>query len=139
MIVLDTNVMSAMMTLDSEPEVLHWLRHQNPRELAVPAPTLFEIRFGIEIKPAGRRRRSLEAALGEVLALLDNRILPFDGRAAALAAQVRARQKKVGRTVEIPDSLIAGVALSFDAAIATRNVAHYQQTALVVINPWHGR
>ena len=138
MILLDSNVVSALMELELHPEVRAWLRGQKRHNLGLPAPSLFEVRFGIDSRPLGRRRKALQAALDEVLALVDGRVLPLDARGALLAAEVRARQRKRGITAEVPDTLIAGVALSFDAEIATRNVSDFKETGVTLINPWEG-
>lgn len=139
MIVLDTNVISAAMCIDTEPEIVAWLDRQPPDELWITAVTVFEVRFGIAILPAGRRRRALEAAFA--LALrddLENRILPFDRRAADAAGDIAARRRASGNPVDVRDTQIAGIVTVHSATLATRNVSLFQDLSVPVVNPWDG-
>lgn len=139
MIVLDTNVISAAMRIDTEPEIVAWLDRQPPDELWITAVTVFEVRFGIAILPAGRRRRALEAAFA--LALrddLEDRILPFDRRAADAAGDFAARRRASGNPVVVRDTQIAGIVTVHSATLATRNARHFQDLSVPVVNPWDG-
>jgi toxin FitB len=137
MIVLDSNVVSALMRIESEPAVAAWLAHQNIERLVTTAPTFFEIQFGIEAKPQGRRRRALEESFASVIdGVLARRILTFDEAAAAAGARARAIQRRRGLTASVPDSQIAGIAMFHGHAIATRNVADFAHLGLPLINPW---
>ena len=135
---LDTNVISELRRPTCDAQVRAWADSQLPTSLYLSRVTIAEIRYGIEIKPQGRRRRALEAALDAVLALVDRRVLPLDERSATFAAEIRATQKKAGITVETPDNLIAGIARSFEASVATRNVADFRRAGVTVTNPWRG-
>ena len=137
MIVLDSNVVSALMCIESEPTVANWLTRQAIDRLATTAPTIFEIRFGIEAKPQGRRRRALEDAFATVIeGLLAKRILAFDEAAAAASARARAIQRRRGITASIPDSQIAGIAMVHGFPLATGEVADFAHLGIPVINPW---
>jgi predicted nucleic acid-binding protein len=41
-----------------------------------------------------------------------------------------------GRPVDVRDTLIAGIAVAREAAIATRNTRHFEDLPITVINPW---
>jgi predicted nucleic acid-binding protein len=98
---------------------------------------VFEISFGIEKMSKGRRRRALETAFDEVIVkALGHRIVGFDTAAANAAARARASQIRQGINAEIPDSQIAGIALSLGAAVATRNTADFAGLGLQIVNPW---
>jgi predicted nucleic acid-binding protein len=60
MILLDTNVLSAIMRIDKEPAVLVWLDRQDVDTFFVPALVVFEIEYGIACVPSGRDRRTLK-------------------------------------------------------------------------------
>ena len=60
MIVLDTNVVSALMRREPDPTVVEWLDGLPPESVWTTAITVFEVRLGLEILAAGRRRRQLE-------------------------------------------------------------------------------
>jgi toxin FitB len=137
MILLDSNVVSALMRLHLEPAVLAWLGTQTVERLFISTPTVFELRFGIEAKPQGRRRRTLQAAYDEIVGgQFTDRIMSFDRASAIAAGHARARQQKRGRTVSIPDSLIAGIALTLGMEIATRDIDDFAGLGIKLVNPW---
>lgn len=137
MILLDTNVLSALMRRKSDPVVVAWLDSQPPESIWTTAITVFEIRFGIEILSSGRQRRSLENAFAQALERdFDGRVLPFDQPAAQAAGAIAAERRRAGRTVEIRDVQIAGIAAARKAMLATRNTRHFEEVGINVINPW---
>ena len=137
MIILDTNVLSALMRPRSEELVEAWFNGIAPERVWTTSITLFEVRFGLEILPASRRRRRLEDALTMLFNEdLEGRILPFDDRSAVCAAEIAARERQGGRSLEIRDLQIAGIASARRAALATRNVKHFDGLGLTLVNPW---
>src|SRR5262245_39469511 len=110
-----------------DPVVVAWLDSQPPESVWTTSVTVFEIRFGLEILGSGRRRRSLEDAFALMLEEdFEGRILSFDEPAAESAARIAAERRRLGRPVEIRDVQIAGIAAARKAAIATRNVRHFE-------------
>lgn len=137
MILLDTNVISALMQREPEPVVVAWLDAQPPESIWTTSVTLFEVRFGLELLAAGRRRRSLEEAFSKMIEEdFEGRVAPFDESAAHTAGRIAAERRQLGRSIEIRDVQIAGIALARKAAIATRNVRHFEGLGPVLINPW---
>jgi len=97
---------------------------------------VFEIRFGLEVLASGRRRRSLEDAFSKMLEEdFEGRVVPFDEAAAQSAGRIAAERRRLGRTVEIRHVQIAGIAAARRAAIATRNVRHFEGLGLELIDP----
>ncbi len=137
MILLDTNVVSAMMRLPQEPRVRAWLETQDEGTLYTCTPGLFEIYFGTLLLPAGRRRQDLEAVLATVIdTIFAKRILDFDAGAAKAAANIRLRQFKSGLNPDITDSQIAGIAVHHNIPIATRNTRDFASLGIPLVNPW---
>lgn len=137
MILLDTNVVSAMMRLDQEPAVDAWLRSVSRERLLTSAPTIFELRHGIESRPLGQRRRRLQAAFVHVTTVaLENRIIPFETDAAVEAGRIHAMQRARGRKTSVPDSQIAGIALTRKLQVATGDIDDFNGLGLDLINPW---
>lgn len=137
MILLDTNVLSALMRRESDPAVVTWLDDQPAESIWTTAITVFEIRFGLEILARGRRRRLLEDAFAQALEEdFEGRVLPFDQTAALAAAAIAAKQRGAGRPVEIRDVQIAGIASARKAALATRNTRHFTDFGIPLVNPW---
>lgn len=137
MILLDINVLSALMRRQIDPVVVAWLDSQPPESIWTTAIAVFEIRLGLEILGRGRRRRSLEDAFAKALEEdLDGRVLSFDQAAAESAAAIAAAQRRAGRPVEIRDVEIAGIAAARKATLATRNTRHFEGTGIALIDPW---
>ena len=79
MIVLDTNVISEVIRIEPDPEVLAWLDRQPPSSLFTTAVSEAEIRAGIAFLDSGRRKMGLLAAADRAFyALFSGRVLPFD-------------------------------------------------------------
>jgi predicted nucleic acid-binding protein len=136
MIILDTNVVSEMMRLEPEPKVLSWLARNGRQEFCATSVSLAEILHGIAVLPHGRRRQILDASAQRVFAQAFARILPFDADAASHFAKVSASRKLQGLHLDIPDAMIAGIALSPRGEIATRNVRDFAGSGLVIRDPW---
>ncbi len=137
MIVLDTNVLSAVIPQEPDSTVVAWLNGIDPAEIWITAVTVFEIRLGLSLMPEGRRRRFLEAAFDGVLNDdFRGRILPLDEASALEAGTLSADRRKQGFTDDLRDIQIAGIARAHGAAVATRNVRHFADLGPLVINPW---
>ncbi|MBM2810709.1 MAG: PilT protein [Chloroflexi bacterium] len=137
MIVLDTNVLSALMRAAPDNAVVAWLDGQRPESIWTTTITVFEIRFGIEILPDSRRRKQLQDLFEQVLREgLEQRILAFDAQAARDAATLAASRQKKGRAIDFRDTMIAGIVLAQRASIATRNTRHFADLEVPVIDPW---
>jgi len=136
-IILDTNVLSALMHKMPDAAVVAWLDRQPAESIWITSVTLFEARLGLALLPKGRRQQALEAAFVRLLQEdLENRVLDFDSVAATEAAVLAAERQKSGRPVDIRDTQIAGIALARHATLATRNVRHFQDLNVPVIDPW---
>ena len=137
MIILDTNVLSALMRTTPEATVVAWLDRQPAESIWITSITLFEARLGMALLPKGKRRQALEAAFTRLLEDdLENRVLDFDTAAATEAAALAADRQRAGRPVDIRDTQIAGIALARHAVVATRNVRHFSDLKVPVVDPW---
>ncbi len=140
MIILDTNVLSALMRKAPEAPVVAWLDRQPAESVWITSITLFESRLGLALLSKGRRRQALEAAFSRLLEEdLENRVLDFDGAAATEAASLAAERQKAGRPVDMRDTQIAGIALARHATLATRNVRHFRDLKVPVVDPWEAQ
>ncbi|MGZ9156698.1 MAG: PIN domain-containing protein [Candidatus Binatia bacterium] len=139
MIILDTNVLSALMRTAPEAAVVAWLDRQPAESVWITSITLFEARLGLALLPSGRRRQTLESAFDCLLLEdLENRVLDFDSAAATEAASLAAARQKSGRQVDMRDTQIAGIALARRATLATRNIRHFADLKISIIDPWMG-
>jgi len=137
MILLDTNVVSALMQSRPNPDVVRWLDDQVADDVWLPSIVVFELRYGLATLPLGARRSQLAQGLDQLLRqLIQGRITPLDGLAAQMAAELAAQRKGTGTPVDLRDTLIAGIALARGATLVTRNKRHFQDLDLAVINPF---
>lgn len=137
MIILDTNVLSALMRTAPEAPVVAWLDRQPAESVWITSITLFEARLGLALLPTSRRRQTLEAAFDRLLKEdLENRVLDFDSAAAAEAASLAAQRQRAGRPVNMRDTQIAGIALARCATLATRNARHFEDLKIPIVDPW---
>jgi len=138
MIVLDTNVLSAVMREDPEQKVVRWLDRQARESVWTTAITVFEIRLGLSVLEKGKRRVRLEEAFKRALEeVLEGRVLPFDQSAAVEAGELAAGRRRHGIIVDMRDTQIAGIAILRRAKIATRNTKDFPELTAQVINPWN--
>ena len=136
MIVLDTNVLSALMRHPADQKVIDWLNKQPRTSIWTTAITILEIRFGLQILPIGKRRTTLMQAFERLLEKIENRVAPFDTVAAQEAGDLMSMHHKERRPGELRDAMIAGIVLASHATLATRNTPHFKDLSVPVINPW---
>lgn len=139
MILLDTNVVSELLRGTPEPKVETWLAARDGAQVYLSAVTEAELRLGVAVMPAGRRRTALAAMVDGILQEdFRGRILPFDSPAAAAYAAIVADRRVAGRPISQFDCQIAATARAHGAAVATRNVRDFEGCGIDVIDPWQG-
>lgn len=137
MFLLDTNVLSVMMSANPAQKVAAWLLNQSSDTLFTAAICQAEILSGIAILPEGRRRADLEEAARAMFADdFQGRVLPFDMDAATRYADLFAARRKAGRPGGTVDLMIAAIACAQGASLVTRNVGNFETAGLTIINPW---
>ena len=138
MIVLDTNVLSALMQSQPEAGVVDWLDQQPAESIWTTAINVFEIRYGLHRLAHGKRRCALEKAFTALLDEdLEGRVLVFDTAAADQAARLAGERCRAGRPVDWRDTQIAGICEARNATLATRNTRHFEGLRTPVVNPWN--
>lgn len=137
---LDTNIISNVTKPAPSPALLAWLADQADEDLYIASLTVAEVRRGLLEKPAGRKRRELEAWFAGPegpQALFAGRVLPFDERAALAWARLMAEGTPTGRPRSAPRSahhmIIAAVAEANGCVVVTDNERDF--AGLTVINP----
>lgn len=135
--VVDTNVISEVMSVGPDTRVLAWFSAQKLPDLFTTSVTVAEIFYGIELLPAGKRRTGLLAAAETMLArFFSGRILTFDDPSARLFAPIAVARRRQGRPITLFDAQIAAIAATHDAMLATRNTADFEGFGLRLVNPW---
>jgi|ERR1035437_153644 predicted nucleic acid-binding protein len=137
MTVLDTNVLSEVITPEPSSRVLAWILREPSSSLYTTSISQAELLYGVELLPKGRRRSALHAAVVKMLAEdFVNRILPFDSYAAEDYSRIAAARRAMGRPISEADARIAAIALSRGANLATRNTRDFEHCGIKVLNPW---
>ena len=135
MYLLDTNVLSEPIKIQSDKKVLNLLEKHSNR-LATASIVWHELYFGCRRLPPSRKRDNLFIYLNEVIAK-NLPILPYDEQAAVWHATERARLTSLGRTPSFVDSQIAAIAATNDLILVTRNTADFLSFEQLNIEDWH--
>jgi hypothetical protein len=137
MILIDTNVLSELMTLRPAPEVVAWIDSQEIIELWTSTIVVAEVFSGLDLMPEGGRQRQLrEKAEHMFFNLFADRIYILDLEAARAYGTVLRIRKSMGRPIDEMDALIAATAKTNGAALATRNIADFEHCGIPLVNPW---
>lgn len=140
MIVLDTNVVSEGTKPSPSETVLSWLDAQSSSEVFTTTITLAEVLYGVEAMPPGKRQKSLLVTVEKLFAQqFAGRILPFDEDAARVFATIVASRKAAGRPISQFDAMIAAIARTHRATVATRNTADFERCGIHLVDPWKYR
>lgn len=140
MIVLDTNVVSELMRQDPDDRVVQWVDRYPADEVFITAVTAAELSYGVARLPAGQRKNILAAMVSELLTEdLSGQILPFDGEAAEFYARIASGREDLGRPISMADAQIAAICRRYAACLATRNTKDFDDTGVMVLDPWSGK
>jgi len=136
---LDTNIISNVTKPTPSEALLAWMADQSDQDLYISSLTVAEIQRGVLEKPAGKRRRQLEAWFSGPegpQALFVGRVLPFDEKAGLVWAKLMADGKARGRPRSALDTIIAAVAAANECAVVTDNERDFE--GVEIINPLKG-
>ena len=137
MFVLDTNILSAIMSAQPSPEVAAWIAGQPEDALFTTTICQAEVLAGLAVMPEGRRRSALETAARAIFTDdFNGRVLPFDTAAAAAYADIFAARRRASRPTAPLDLMIAAVAYANNAAVVTRDTGGFEDCGVPLIDPW---
>jgi predicted nucleic acid-binding protein len=136
MIVLDTNVVSEIMTGPPESLVLAWLSEQLGEDLRISVIAAAEITYGLARMPGGQKKDRLSSAWDGVVASWATTFLTVDVETARIAGEIQGMRSRAGRPLHLADAVIAATALRYGAALATRNTKDFRGLGLTLANPW---
>ncbi|MCX7228271.1 MAG: PIN domain-containing protein [Burkholderiales bacterium] len=137
MIILDTNVLSELLRPAPARQVERWLSAQDGAKVYFTTVGEAELRHGVAILAAGKRRTALTEAIDGLLEEdFRDRILPFDRAAARAYAAIAAERRAAGRPISQFDCQIAAIARARAATVATRNTSDYEACGIELIDPW---
>lgn len=139
MMVLDTNIISELMSIAPNQKVINWLEAQIQKNIYITTITLAEIHFGIMSLPAGKKRDRLDYLFLENIqsAFPAHRILKFCSESAFHYGQIMANSKKNGKTMSVPDGQIASITKLNRASLITRKEKDFENLDIHIINPFN--
>lgn len=132
----DTNVLSELHRANGSPAVRATITAIPAARLYMSAISVGEIARGITRLPPSAKRRDLQAWADRVELQYAGRILVVDEHVARRWGETASRLAAAGRTLHVPDGLIAATALVHDLTLLTRNVADFADTGVRVLDPW---
>ena len=134
---LDTCVLSEVVSKKPDTDVLSWLGAQIEETLFLSVITIGEIQKGITKLPASKRKANLERWLKKDLLLrFDTRILPFDTNLLIEWGKITATLAKQGRILPVIDSFLVATSHYHNLIIVTRNVDNFKGTNINILNIW---
>lgn len=136
---VDTCVLSEVQRKRGNPQVRERLEALAEEEVYLSVLTLGEMRKGIDKLKASAKKRTLAAWFEQVVLSAQDRILPIDHETAIIWGEVTARCEKQGQKIPSVDGLVAATALRHGLHLMTRNVADFEPTGVMLINPWEDR
>lgn len=137
MIILDTNVISELMKVSPDQQMIAWLNQQDAITLFVTSVSIAEITYGLNALTSGQRRKALEDAFEQVLLeAFKHRMLSFDKPAAYAYGQLMAQRKSLGRPMSVLDGQIAAISKINNMSLATRNTRDFLDCDIHLINPF---
>jgi len=135
--VLDTNVISELISKQPNKKVVEWLDRLDPNTIYLSVITIGEIRKGIEKLPPSKRRDAVKEWLEvDLLLRFQGRILEITTEVMLIWGELTGRLENEGRPITAIDSLIAAIALQGNYCLVTRNEHDFQHTGVTIINPW---
>jgi len=134
---VDTDVISELRKREkANAGVVTFLRNaaSNDMPLYLTGVSIGELRRGVELiryRGDARQAQRLERWLGKLLTAYIENILPFDADTAQIWGQLR-----VPHSENPLDKQIAATALIYDLTLVTRNVRHFAETGVKLLNPF---
>jgi predicted nucleic acid-binding protein len=134
---LDTNVISELISKQPNKKVVEWLDRLDPNTVYLSVITIGEIRKGIEKLPYSKRKEKVREWLEtDLLLRFQGRILEITIEVMLVWGTLTGRLENEGRPIMAIDSLIAAIALHGNYCLVTRNEFDFRHTGLTIINPW---
>ena len=135
-ILLDTCVVSEIQRPKGNAAVRQRVEDTLSKDLFLSVLTVGELVKGISVLDAGQRKDGLDRWLLSLEQEYTDRILPVDVETARIWGELTAAAQKRGKTISVPDGLIAATAIRHGLHVMTRNVSDFEETEAMLINPW---
>jgi|YNPBryunderm2012_1023409.scaffolds.fasta_scaffold26874_2 tRNA(fMet)-specific endonuclease VapC len=134
---LDTNIISELISKQPDQAVIDWIDQLDPRAVFISVITVGEIRKGIEKLPLSERRERMRMWLeNDLLIRFAGNIAPITTDVMLTWGALVGRLENEGKPMPAIDSLIAAIVLQGNYVLVTRNDEDFKHTGIPIINPW---
>lgn len=134
---LDTNVVSEWVKPRPDARVIAWLAEIDEDRVFLSVLTFAEIKRGVDLLPAGRRRERLGAWLFEELpGRFEGRILTIDSNVALAWGALMANSQRAGASLSAMDAFFAATCMTCGFTLVTRNLRDFESTGITLFDPW---
>jgi hypothetical protein len=134
---LDTCVLVEMQRPHGDEQVRGRVAELHRRQVFLSVISIGELTKGAAlVKDDETRRRRLTAWLDDLQARYADQILPIDLDICQLWGELTAAAAQRGHTVPASDGLIAATARRHGLYVMTRNVRHFREAGVEIVNPW---
>jgi predicted nucleic acid-binding protein len=136
MLILDTPILAEVIRPNPDPRIGRWLGMQPRDDLYTTSLAQADILYGVERLPPGKRHSDLLAAVVEIFAFFEKRVLAFDPDAARAYPQILLNRKMMNAPIEPANAMLAAITRSRGAILATRHAEQFSGCGIRVVNPW---
>lgn len=127
--ILDTDILSEYLKGHHSNVIIHAARYAKEHGVfTFTSVTVHEIVYGLELKSAARQLQKAVEWLGQ-----NEEITPTSSDYLS-AATIKAAARKNGSAIELPDCLIAAVAIRLDRPLVTGNTVDFQAIQRTGVN-----
>ena len=124
MYVLDTTAFSAAMR--NEPEMVAFLKKNNPGNIKIVPPVVAEIEYGIaRFSSATKKYRLLSSQKERLLNLI--KVLPWIPESSVYFGKIKAELERSGQLIGDFDIAIAAIAMSHSVSVVTANLSYFKR------------
>jgi predicted nucleic acid-binding protein len=134
--ILDTAVLAEVLKAAPDARIGAWFAAQPREDLYTTTLAQAEIFYVVEKQAPGKRRSDLQAAVVEVFAFFEKRVLPFDPDAARAYPQIMLNRKMMGAEIPAASAMLAAITRSRGGTLATRTPAEFAGCGIRVVDPW---
>lgn len=136
-LLLDTNVISEVMTRQPDERVLAWFGRQRTADLYLSSITIGELVCGAMRKTGTRRDEELASWVeDDLVKQFEHRILVFDLKAARRWGDMMAEGDITGNVLPAADAQIAAIAQVNGLSLVTRNTGDFDRMMDDLVNPF---
>ncbi|WP_163265999.1 type II toxin-antitoxin system VapC family toxin [Chelativorans alearense] len=136
MILLDTNVISEVLSRRPHKTAIRWLDEQEEADLLLCPVVLAELYFGAYLVREVERHEMLLENIALIRRRFAGRVLPFGDLPSEIYGRITTSRQIAGQRMETKDAMIAAICLAHGAALATRNTRDFEGLDLTLVNPF---